>query len=124
MHAGVHCVVEDFDGNGSLDIVLWSPFDRDAFVAAQTIPERYALEPDFKIFFFDKSKVIGTQVISKHGYDYIDVYWPTDKEGEFGEPTTKLPGLIQYGEGGDTTIYLYNARSKKMESSTYASEWN
>jgi len=124
MSNGVRCVVEDLDGNGFFDIVLWSPFDRDAFWVAKSESERYSLEPDFKIFFFNGAEVIGTQLITKHGYDHIDIYGPTEEKGTFGEPKTKLPGLIQYGEGGNTTIYLYNPITKKMESSFYASEWD
>ena len=48
---------------------------------------------------------------------------PTNKKGPFGEPTTELPGLIQYGEGGTTYIYLYNPKTQKLERSSYASEW-
>ena len=122
--SGTICLVEDLDANGYYDFVFTGPFDRDALYATDDMKKREALSPKIMILFFQKEKLIQTQIIANHGYDHIDVYGRRDTKGEFGEPITKVPGLIQYGEGGTTTIYLYNKKTKLMEPSEYSSEWD
>jgi hypothetical protein len=56
------------------------------------------------VIFYEKERILKTQILRNHEMDHIAIYEPTDAEGEFGEPPTKLMGLIQYGEGGDTYI--------------------
>jgi len=123
LRSGTNCIVSDLDGNGFYDFVFIGPVDREAFFATDDMKKREALSPTIMILFFQKEKLIRTQIIAKHGYDHIDSYGPIDTKGQFGEPKTKLPGLIQYGEGGSTTVYLYNPKTKLMESSFYPSEY-
>jgi len=122
--SGSPCIVEDLDANGSYDFVFVGPFDREALFATDDSRRRETLSPKILILFFQNEKTIQHQFITNHGYDHIDVYGPRDNQGEFGEPKTKIPGLIQYGEGGTTTIYLYDAKTKLMNSSEFASEWH
>jgi hypothetical protein len=119
----VRCVMADLDGNGYYDFAFWGAFDSKAFWNAKPGKARIELEPLFKILFFEKDRIIGTQILKNHARDHIWLYNPTDKEGDFGEPETELPGLIQSGEGGTTYIYLYDPKTRQLERSNYASEW-
>jgi hypothetical protein len=59
-------------------------------------------------------------VTPKHSIFTFEIYPPTKKKGRFGEPATKNPGLVEWGEGDATTIWIY--KDGKFESSDYASE--
>ncbi len=120
----VGCIMADFDGNGYYDFAFWGKFDAEAFWGAEPDSNaRYELERRFKVIFFEKDRIISTQIIRNHARDHLLLYGPTDKEGEFGEPKTDLPGLVQWGEGGTTYIYLYDPKTRQLERSSYASEW-
>ncbi len=119
----VRCVMADFDGNGYYDFAFWGAFDEDAFwSAAPDSDARFELERLFKVIFFEKDKITGTQIIKNHARDHLFLYEPADKEGSFGEPKTELPGLVQWGEGGTTYIYLFDRKTGRLERSSYASE--
>lgn len=121
---GVRCIRADFDNNGSYDFVFFGPFDDKAFWKAEPGEARFQYEPLFMVIFFEKDKILKSQILKNHGKDHIALYGPTAKEGEFGEPPTDKPGLVQYGEGGDTYIYLYDLRIKQLVRSSYPSEYH
>jgi hypothetical protein len=121
---GVSCIKADFDNNGSYDFVFFGPFDDKAFWSAQPGEARFQYEPLFIVIFFEKSKLLKSQILKNHGKDHIALYGPMAKKGEFGEPPSDKPGLIQHGEGGDTYIYLYDPKIHQLVRSSYPSEYH
>ena len=107
---GLRCVVGDFDGNGYVDFGF----------QGRTQSNTKAF-PEFKVLLYFKDKIILTEIIE--GSDLF-LYPATDREGEFGEPVTKTDGLVIWGEGGNTIVYLFNPKSGKFERWEYPSEYH
>lgn len=107
------CIWGDFDGNGFLDFVIWGTLtEHPGFVGIRK----------FKVLLFNAGRIIKSQIIENENKDTLLLYPKTRKTGEFGEPPTKLDGLVQWGEGGPTYIYLYDQRSSKMQRHEFPSE--
>lgn len=105
---GIRCVAGDFDGNGYVDF---------GFQGRTTFNNMEV--PAFKVLLYFQDTVIFSEVIQ--GSD-VFLYPATDQIGEFGEPMTKTDGLVIWGEGGSTIIYLFEPQSGKFESREYPSE--
>jgi hypothetical protein len=69
----------------------------------------------FKVLFFEGTQVIRSELIENLHKDHIEIYGPTKDKGEFGEPPTKVPGLVQWGEGGTTQLYLFDPQSGALK---------
>lgn len=105
---GIRCIVGDFDGNGYVDFAF----------QGRTTSNNTAV-PAFKVLLYLQETIIFTEVIQ--GAD-VFLYPATDQVGEFGEPMTKTDGLVIWGEGGNTIVYLFNPESGTFESREYPSE--
>ncbi|WP_223632884.1 hypothetical protein [Corallococcus sp. EGB] len=46
----------------------------------------------------------------------LQLYPPRSKPGPYGEPKTARQGLVDWGEGNATRVYLFNARKWRMSS--------
>lgn len=113
LQVGQSCIWGDFDGNGSIDIAIWG---------ALTESPGYVGTRIFKVLFFEEGQIIKSQIIENTNKDTLLLYPKTNKIGEFGEPTTKLDGLVQWGEGDLTYIYLYDRSSGKLQRHEFPSE--
>lgn len=104
---GVPCVAADFDGNGSLDFALQG-------FGTGVRPERV-----LRVLFYERDEVVRTLDIPGAGFE---LYLARPEEGEFGEPASKLDGLVRWGEGGSTFVWLFHAETGSFERSEHGSE--
>jgi hypothetical protein len=109
---GVECVAADFNGDGFLDFAIFG-----------TLVSRPPVVPvrRIRVLLFKENRVILNQLLDGE-YEKLDLYGPTTTKGPFGEPATALPGLVKWGEGGGTEIFLYDSRLGHFKLSEYASE--
>lgn len=107
---GVRCVAADFDGNGSRDFVLYG----------DSLPENRARV--FLAAFTDGDRVTRHFVFSHPGVADLVRYAPTGEEGPFGEPASAMPGLVQWGEGGSTFVFLFDPATQGFTVRELASE--
>jgi len=113
LERGISCVVGDFDGNGYADFLLFGRImksprysDRPAVVSA---------------VFYEGPRVLRHQVIIDSHLVHPVLYPATQKKGRYGEPISKMDGFVEWGEGGTTTVYLYNLRKRKFEKTEHIS---
>jgi hypothetical protein len=111
---GVECVVGDFDGNGCLDFALYGRIIHEPPVIDH--PEALG------VIFFQGSNIIKTQALKDQHFSAPELYPAKTKKGPFGEPISKTPGIVEWGEGGATVICLYNSGRTEMTCSYYPSE--
>lgn len=107
------CVWGDFDGDGFIDIAVWGSLTES--------PGRIGTRK-FKVLFFEESRIIKSQLIENANRDALLLYPKTSRRGGFGEPASKLDGLVQWGEGDSTYIYLYDRNSNKLQRYDFPSE--
>lgn len=105
---GISCVVGDFDGNGYLDF---------GFPGKKKLGGKE--RPVIKVLFYHKEKIILSELIQGAGFM---LYPARDKKGEFGEPATKTDGLVIWGEGDSTFVYLFDAKLGRFVRTEHASE--
>ena len=110
---GVACLASDFDGNGFLDFALlrqgWNE-DSNAIGTTDVIVLMYG--PDGWI----RSVALPRRVsIFSFG-----LYRARGEAGRFGEPASETDGLVDWGEGGSTLVFLY--KRGLFEVSAHASE--
>ena len=105
---GRSCVVGDFDGNGFLDF---------AFQGHKRSDEEQI--PTLRVLFYRGSDII--RIIDIPGFAFL-LYPATDSEGQFGEPKTDFDGLTISGEGGTTSVYLFDLTTQTFRESRHASE--
>lgn len=92
----------DFDGNGYLDQV------------------KYLENPKrSQVLLRSKDKIISEIILSE---PMVELYSLRGREGQFGEPATPRDGLVVWGKGKETKVYLYNFDSEKFEMTTYMSD--
>ena len=118
---GVRCVVGDFDGNGYLDFFVYGKYKKPGGSVAP-YPEKYV------ILFYEKKKIIHSIVLDntnpKTALTDPVLYPATKRTGAHGEPVSKTDGIIQQGEGGTSTVLLYDRNTKNFKRSNHASENN
>jgi antitoxin component YwqK of YwqJK toxin-antitoxin module len=92
----------DFDGNGYLDQVNYLENSRRAQVLLRS-----------------QDKTIKEIILSE---PMVELYSLRGREGQFGEPATPRDGLVVWGKGKETKVYLYDFDSEKFEMTTYMSD--
>jgi hypothetical protein len=75
----------------------------------------------FKVLFFKGRQVIRSELIENKHKDHVEIYGPTKAKGIFGEPPTEVPGLVQWGEGGTTYIYLFDREQRAFKVNKFSS---
>lgn len=93
----------DIDGNGYLDLVVSS---------AQSPGET-------QVIFTCRDRIIKEIFIPE---PMLEVYSARSREGQFGEPATPRDGLVAWGKGKQTRIYLYDFDKEEFEKSSYQSD--
>jgi hypothetical protein len=111
---GIQCARGDYDGNGYLDFVLFSPIE----IVKQTIYRKAG----FTVVFFGKDGIAGSHHITDRTLTQLETYGAGGGPGEFGEPSTKVDGLVEWGEGGSTRLLLFDNEKKAFVQTEYASE--
>lgn len=99
---GAACAHGDFDGNGTEDVAI-NVQDSEASFSA--------------VYLLDPSKILAYHRLPGSLWLYR-----SDEPGLFGEPATKTDGLVEWGEGGTTRVYLYDPAAKSFKKSEHASE--
>ncbi len=93
----------DLDGNGYLDDIL-------------SFPEK----PDqTKVLLNVRERVMKELIIPQ---TKLNVYSARTVEGQVGEPITSRDGLVAWGKGKETKVYLYDFESENFEVISYASD--
>ena len=105
---GTSCIVADFDGNGYLDFALQGGG------LPKIRPAR-----QLRIVFYERREPVRYLDIPGAGFE---LYPARPEEGEFGEPASTLDGLVKWGEGGSTFIWLFDADTGTFARSEHASE--
>ena len=93
----------DLDGNGYIDDILSS-----SEFPGQT-----------KVLLNLRGRVIKEVMIPQVN---LNVYGARSTEGQFGEPATVRDGLVAWGKGKETKLYLYDFESESFEESSYPSD--
>ncbi len=97
------CLKADIDGNGYLDDIVTSPDKPNQTWVVLT----------------KRDQVINEVFVPE---PFLEVYSSRSVEGQFQEPATPNDGLVAWGKGKDTTIYLYNFDKVKFEKKSYRSD--
>ena len=93
----------DIDGNGYLDLIVTS---------AQSSGET-------QVIFTCRDRIIKEIFITE---PMLEVYSARSREGQFGEPATPRDGLVAWGKGKQTRVYLYDFDKEEFEKSLYQSD--
>ena len=97
------CLKADIDGNGYLDDIVTSPD-----------------KPNQTWVVLTKREQVINEVFVPE--PFLEVYSSRGVEGQFQEPATPNDGLVAWGKGKDTTIYLYNFDKVNFEKKSYRSD--
>lgn len=111
---GIQCARGDYDGNGHSDYALFSNI--------QNIRGTISRESGFLIVLYQNGKIINSYVIRDTDVILLVTYKAGREKGVFGEPSTKIDGLIEWGEGGTTKLFLLDKEKNIFVRSEYASE--
>jgi hypothetical protein len=103
LNGGVGCIAEDFDGNGSLDFMLYG-----AYIKAEG--RRYSL-----IIFYEGPSVIRTQMIP----EALEIFKSTDSERSNYPKYKNVVGLIKHAQGDRGIVYFINQKSGKFKKVPY-----
>ncbi len=95
LRSGVPCVPGDFDGNGTTDYAIpGTGYD--------------CIRPvDVRVLFTRRGGGLA-RAVDLGPIACIHLYLAREEVGEFGEPVSDRDGLVQWGEGGDTDVYLWD----------------
>jgi hypothetical protein len=52
----------------------------------------------------------------------LEVYSARSREGQFGEPATPRDGLVVWGKGKQTRVYLYDFDKEEFDKTSYQSD--
>jgi antitoxin component YwqK of YwqJK toxin-antitoxin module len=99
------CLKADLDGNGYTDEILTSS----------------EFEGKTLVRFNERGKVMKEVLIPAVG---LEVYSARSNEGQFGEPATPRDGLVVWGNGAKTKLYLYDFESESFELTEYSSDFD
>jgi len=98
---GIACLSADFDGNGLSDYALLSDSWADDKSATATTDVLLVLaQPG------DAARTIHLDM--QIALFSFQLYPASKSMGHFGEPATSTPGLVSWGEGGSTLIWLFS----------------
>lgn len=107
--SGWPCIQGDFDKDGQPDYA----FPGKGFSCNQPVPVR--------VLFTRDGKVREVQALPRE-VSCLQLYPPRSKPGRHGVPKTTRQGLVDWGEGNATWVYLYNG--KKWSATRHKSEAN
>ena len=96
---GIACLSADFDGNGRVDYVLLSNSWVDDKPSTQTTDVLVVLAQAYGL-----ARNVHLRGVSLFSFE---LYPARKRAGHFGEPATSTPGLVSWGEGGSTFIWLF-----------------
>ena len=96
---GIACLSADFDGNGRVDYALLSNSWVDDKPSTQTTDVLVVLAQAYGL-----ARTIHLRGVSLFSFE---LYPARKRPGHFGEPATSTPGLVSWGEGGSTFIWLF-----------------
>lgn len=99
LQKGLACLSADFDGNGLNDYALLSESWLDDKTTVGTA--------DVLVVLVHKDRSARSILIDGVPLSSFELYPPQEKSGEFGEPASATPGLVVWGEGGSTLIWLF-----------------
>jgi hypothetical protein len=107
--SGWPCVRGDFDQDGEPDYA----FPGEGYSCNQSVPVR--------VLFTRGGRVREVRALPRE-VSCLQLYGPRSEPGPYGEPTTARQGLVDWGEGNATWIYLFDgkdwlATSRPSESS-------
>ena len=91
----------DFDGNGYLDGVASNSAGKTHIVLRQ------------------REKTLKEIILSE---PLVEIYSARTREGQFGEPATPRDGLVIWGKGKQTKVYLYDFNSSQFEMTSHLSD--
>jgi antitoxin component YwqK of YwqJK toxin-antitoxin module len=97
------CITLDLDGNGHADYVMKDP----------SRPDRC------KIYMMRGNMVLQEMMLLE---PTLELYTARFQEGQFGEPITPRDGLVAWGKGSNTRVYLYDFDRKIFFKSEHASD--
>ncbi|WP_233602426.1 hypothetical protein [Corallococcus sp. CA047B] len=104
---GVPCVPGDFDKDGQPDYA----FPGKDYSCNQSVPVRVV---------FTKNGKVREVLALPRDVSCLQLYAPRPRKGPHGEPKTARQGLVDWGEGNATWVYLFNG--KKWAATTHPSE--
>ena len=93
----------DIDGNGYLDLVVPSSQSKG----------------ETQVLFTCRDKIIKEVIIPE---PMLEVYSARSREGQFGEPATPRDGLVVWGKGKQTRVYLYDFDKEEFDKTSYQSD--
>jgi hypothetical protein len=94
---GIACLSADFDGNGLIDYVLLSNSWIDGTETSDVLVVLAQTD--------GLARTIHLRGVSLFSFE---LYPARKRAGHFGEPVTSTPGLVSWGEGGSTVIWLFS----------------
>ena len=97
---GIACLSADFDGNGLSDYALLSDSWADDKSATET--------SDVLVVLAQPDGLARTIQLGGVSLPSFGLYPARKRAGHFGEPATSTPGLVSWGEGGSTLIWLFS----------------
>ncbi|MDY7226287.1 hypothetical protein [Hyalangium rubrum] len=105
--SGSPCIKGDFDKDGEPDYA----FPGKGFSCNQSVPVR--------VIFTRGGQVREVGALPRE-VSCLQLYPPRRKPGPYGVPATKRQGLVDWGEGNATWVYLFDG--KKWHATSYPSE--
>lgn len=103
---GWACVLADLDGNGFVDLAIPGP-------RFQTVVDGVIQTDIVRVLLFKKGGLFQVSDLPRPLSDLL-IYSRREKQGEFGEPASARDGLVQWGEGGKTFVFLFEAGEFRM----------
>jgi hypothetical protein len=105
---GAPCIQGDFDKDGEPDYAFPG---KDYASCNGSAPVR--------VIFTRRGQVREVQALPRN-VSCFQLYPPRSKPGRYGEPATKRQGLVDWGEGNATWVFLFDG--KKWHATSHASE--